>query len=209
MSLLCSSDCGEIEVTLEPNFSPCEFEKRNWGYSKIVRIKCDETFTDITDPEEWAAKIAAGDISVSPISLVNIGEPTSTVLITSGCGEESPGAQEYPINVESYRTKSDLSDYRFYKEVEKNIANTKLILVDCNGIFHLDDDYMAALAAQGDSNPPDLTTLSPGFNYSLTRVPQFIEQDGPGKVGKWVYNLKIITTGMLDGILLPGVYSTL
>jgi hypothetical protein len=209
MSLLCSSDCGEVTVTLNPNYSPCEFEKRNWGYSKIVRLKCDTVFTDITDPSEWESKITSGEISVSPVSLVDIGEPTSTVLITSGCGEESPGSQEYPINVESYRTKSDLSDYAFYKELESNITNTRLVLVDCNGIFHLDDDYIAGIRGQGDSNPPDLSVLNPGFAYSLTRVPQFIQQDGPGKTGKWVYNLKIITTGMLDGILLPGVYSVL
>jgi hypothetical protein len=208
MSLLCSSDCGEVEVVLLPNYSPCEFVKRNWGYSKLIRIKCDEVFADITDPTEWEAKITAGDISVTPISLINIGEPSTTALITSGCGEESPGAQDYPITIESYRTKTDLTDYAFYKELERNIANTRLILVDCNGIFHLNDQYMAGLRME-DSNPPDLSTLTPGFEYSLVRVPQFIEQEGPGKTGKWVYNLKIITPGMLDGVLLPGVYSVI
>lgn len=209
MSFLCSDDCGSVEVTLQPNYSPCEFEKRAWGYSKIVRIKCDITFTDITDPTEWETKIVAGDISVSPISLVEIGEPATTVLITSGCGEESPGSQDYPITVSSYRTKADLSDYAFYKELEANIQNTRLILVDCNGIFHLDDDYIAGLRGQGDSNPPDLTQLNPGFAYSLTRVPQFVQEEGFGKTGRWTYNLKIITQGMLDGILLPGVYNVL
>jgi hypothetical protein len=209
MSQLCSLDCGDLDITLQPNYSPCEFEKRDWGYSKLVRIKCDTVFTDIEDPSEWETKILAGDISVSPISIVRITEPTSTVLITSGCGEESFGTNDYNIEVESYRTKSDLSDYAFWKELTNNVVNTRLILVDCNGIFHLNDQYIAGLRGMGDSQAPDLSLLTPGFAYSMIRVPQFIEEEGPGKTGKWVTNLKISVPGMLDGILLPGVYAQL
>jgi hypothetical protein len=211
MSLLCALDCGEVEVTLNPDYSPCKFERRDWGYSRLIRIKCDEVFTDINDPEEWAAKITAGAISVSPVGQLNIGEPSFTTLITSGCGEETPGSQEYPLDFTTFRTDKDLADYAFFKEVQDNVQNTRLILMDCNGIFHLSDEYYAGLVGGNgsESQPIDLSTLSPGFNYSLTRVPQFVENEGPGKTGNWVVNFKIIKQGMFNGIYLPGVPSVI
>ena len=205
MSLL----CVPCDVPVQPpqSFEDCIIELRKFGASKFALLACNYEFTDITSPAEWEAAIAAGNIAISPSGVLTIGEPEVTNFVITGCGIEAVGELNYPITFTSYSTKLDLSDYDYMIDLFDRSLSLRLIPIDCNSIFNLTPVWSSAVKNQDSESVTASADQSPGFEFSITSPPSWIE--GEGSKGQWSMSFSVKTNKPLNGVYLPGVVNVL
>jgi hypothetical protein len=203
MAVLCNLECGETLVKPLADYSECIPKFRRYGYSHFVLLACDTAFDDITDPLEWEAKVLSDDVHISPRGILNIGQPEGSSFVYDGCGNQAIGSLTYPITFETYMTKDDLSDFLWMENLMDNYQNFRIILRDCNDIFHLEDNFTLALRDGGSSPFAGLTNENPGFVFSITSPPLW--EQGEQDNGKWTITFQVIKQGIFRGVFLPGV----
>lgn len=202
-NLLCSTACGTVPNPPEA-YNGCSDYTRRYGSDYFVLISCDYQFTDILDASEWTTAIAAGDIQISPPGKLIIQPPSSTTFEIEGCGREIVGESEYLMDFESYQAKSDLSDYDYYADLNADVRNFRVIPWMCSGEFLVQDDWQAAVAG---GSPATVSGTTPGFSFSLSQQPAWVE--GEQKKGKWQLQMKVKKDGILRAVDLPGVGAVL
>lgn len=201
MSLLCVP-CDEQNAPPQ-SYEECKVQFRKFGFSRFALVSCDYEFTDITDPTEWEAAITAGSISKSPTGILSIAEPDVTSFAFSGCGLQATGEKTYNLTFNTYSTKGDLGDHRYWDNIDRNHQEFRLIPVDCNGIFYLTPEWIDFLEDQNSANAAAVGLYSPGHAFSITSPPTWVE--GEGSSGQWQMTIQIISNRILTGVELPGV----
>lgn len=204
-TLLLCTPCGEVE--LPENYQDCDIEQRKRGASRFALVKCDYEFTDILDADEWETAIGANDIAVSPEGIVTINEPSADAYIVTGCGKKKVGEIVYNIQFETFATNKDLSDYDYFIKLFKHFEQYRLVLVDCNEIFHLTPAWASLVKYQDSEAAVIAAETSPGFPFSVITPPFWAE--GEGGKGKWTIQFEVITAEPFNGVYLPGVAAEL
>jgi len=99
---ICPSACAP---TLPVTYSGgCGIISRPGGIKKFAFIKCDYTFTDITDPAEWTTAITAGDIVGSGLVLAQKPKGSFTKKRIASCEPEAVVGAEKSITFQDYNT---------------------------------------------------------------------------------------------------------
>jgi hypothetical protein len=203
MSFLCP-DCPTDNIS--PSYSDnCELITRPFGSAQFILFKCDIEFTDITDLDEWTAKITAGEIIVSPIGNFQIGEIASEIAFTEGCGREIRDISSVPFTYETPRVAENYEDEQWYTELDLLQQSYNLGYIDCNACrLHLPFKQVKEI------NTPTVNVSGIGFDFSLNTVPQFVEgAGGAGKSGLWRAQGTFFTTTVINSVEITGLCSIL
>lgn len=203
MADLCSTTCGTI-ANVVSSYWDCTDVFRKCGSNHFILIRCDLQFTDILDPAEWTTRIGENLIHISPPGNFVPQAPTVSPFRVEGCGREVTGVAEYLFDFTTYQTDEGLADYEYWKNLMENSSGYRMILVDCNEIFKLQDDW--ALAIDGGA-PASVSGTTPGFEFSIT-VPAH-EVEGEGEYCVWTTQFKIKKAGGFCARFLPGVLDVL
>lgn len=203
MSDICSTTCG-VQADVIASYWDCVDVFRDCGWKHFVLIRCDWNPADLLDPAEWAAAVAANLVHLSPPGNFIPQAPTVTPFQIEGCGREVTGVAEYLFDFTTYQTDAALADYTYWKDLFANSASYHMIPVDCNRIFHISDDWAAAVTAGA---PATVAGTTPGFEFSVTQVPY--QAPGEGDYCVWTTQFKIRKAGVFCGRFLPGVFEVL
>jgi hypothetical protein len=180
---------------------------RDYGANHFAIIKCDYQFTDITDVAEWEAAVVSGDVAISPPGQLTSPAPTQTVAEIEGCRREIVGNIEHIFDFSTEQTGDSLEDYDYFKDIFTNSAGYRIVFFHCDGRIVMEDEYVD----QASGGVPDVTGLSPGFEFSVSVVPHIVE-NADLRVERWVTQFKV-KRGKNDGVLLaaslPAVYQAL
>ena len=82
----------------------CGVVSRPGGIRKFAFIRCDYTFTDITDPLEWEAAISEGDVIGSGLVLAQKPKGSFTKKRIASCEPEAVVGAEKSITFQDYNT---------------------------------------------------------------------------------------------------------
>lgn len=201
--LLCDTSCG-TPANVPEKYNACIDSFRKFGSKHFVLIGCDVTWTDILDTAEWTTKIGADDLHASPAGILKINEPTVSSFIVEGTGREATGEAEYLIDYETYQTKSDLSDYTYFANIFDNNKSFYIFFLNGSGEWIIQDDWVTEIAG---GTPATISTTSPGFEYSISILPAWVE--GENGWGKWKMQFKVKKTGIFRAALIPGAEAVL
>lgn len=204
MSLICNTTCGSPAKPPLKYDDGCNDILRKFGANVLIFIACDYEFTDILDVAEWTAAIASNDIHVTPAGIVIPQEPSANSFPIEGCGREITGEVEQLIDFETYQTKADLSDHTYFRSLYDDSRAFRVMWLDCNGIFYVENDWADAVAGGA---PATVAGGNPGFEFSLSGLPAWVA--GEEQKGKWKFQLKIKTSSIAGAALLPGVAAVL
>jgi len=146
MSEICYNNC----VTGLPTFdsiNDCNVEDLliSGEIANIIAIKCGETFTDILDAAEWAAKKAANTISI-PF------KGTGSIGAIEGSGEVKVGCQQIQtIHRRPFEYTSPIvdkdghTDVALYNSLLDQKLGINLMFVNCDGILIFASDWGTGL----------------------------------------------------------------
>lgn len=99
---ICPTACAP---TLPSSYSGgCGIISRPGGIRKFAFIKCDYTFTDISDPAEWTTAIANGDVIGSGLVLAQKPKGSFTKKRIASCEPEAVVGAEKSITFQDYNT---------------------------------------------------------------------------------------------------------
>ena len=210
MAAICSVACGArpaVPVSFHDN---CTDIFRKFGSNHFILIKCDYVFTDVTDPAEWTTAIAADNIHISPAGALVLNEPDNPVVQVEGCGREVVGVNTYTIDFRTYQTgvitDNVPQDVKYWRDLVANVGSYRLLMLDCSEIFTVDDGWMDAVEAAG-GGAVALAGQNPGFEFSVSSIPIFVE--GDESLGVWTTQFTVKKTGILEAVQLPGVPAVL
>lgn len=209
MALLCPTACGT--ASLVSTYFDCTDKTRKYGGNYFLLIKCDYQFTDITDPTEWQTAVTNGDIAVSPPGSVVVNAPDASSFVIEGCGREIVGEATYTVDFTTYQvgdnTNNVPDDIVYWRDLLDGSPNYRLVLLDCNEIFRMDDGWMDAIITAAGTPPVTISGANPGFEYSVTQIPFFAA--GEEQLGVWTTQFTVKKIGMMEGALLPGIVPVL
>jgi len=131
----------------------------------LILFDCETAFEDITDAEEWAAKIAAGEVTLIPEGVGELVEPEQTTERISACRSEEVNSEISGLN---YQLKLfdnvTYTDFDLEFDLKNKIAAKTLAFIDCNGLLYIDYTYTS-----GDN---------PGFSDLTSNVFRNFPTDG-------------------------------
>lgn len=202
----CIIGCTD-DIPLKYDNAGCAPVVRKHGFNYFVLIKCDTTFTDIMDADEWASKIASGDIVVSPSFGAFAPGQSTTATIPDGCGNTYPEFMTTPWTFTTYSTEADYEDEDWWYALSNSYKGYLLFFVNCDGRLYMNDAAITAIKAW---TTGALALGEVGFDISLTSTPQFIQgANGAGKAGLWTVSGEITHDKMIRSVEIPGVYAAL
>lgn len=107
------------------------------GISRLVFVKCDSVFTDITDETEWADLIDSDDCEVSHQGKATMPEPTGEDLEIDSCGTKIQVDRKMEIDFMTFLldAESDLHN-TFINDFNKSATAYTCFLIDCNNRFY-------------------------------------------------------------------------
>jgi hypothetical protein len=100
---ICNSACApSLPVSYTGN--GCSIIQAPGGIKIFTFVKCDYTFTDISDTEEWIAAITANDAVLSGYVLAQKPKGTFTKKRIASCQPEAVSGAEKTITFQDYNT---------------------------------------------------------------------------------------------------------
>jgi hypothetical protein len=140
---VCAAACA---VSVPPAYTAgCGVTQRQGGVHRLVFIACDYTFTDITDPAEWAQAITDGDVVISGALLGQKPKGTATKKKTSSCAPEAVVGYERSITAQDFNADPNYDlggiaatyrDFAFWNTLMQNSAKYKFGFVTCDQRFY-------------------------------------------------------------------------
>lgn len=136
---LCDTGCA---IALpNPYSNACRIVTKPGGINRIGFLKCNQDFVDITDNNEWAAAIAAGDAVMSGELLASKPKGTFIKKRVNGCspehvtgGEKTIVFQDY--NDGTYFDADDCAEYDFWNTILANPGAYRVVFVTCDGYLY-------------------------------------------------------------------------
>lgn len=195
MSTLCDTTCGGAAAIPTPYDDACAPERRQHGANYFILARCDVKI-DMEDggiaagdgsatAYNVAGAVAAGVLEISPKGkLIKGSAEVETIENAYGCGQSIPGAITIPFTYETYNTTGceSAADYLYWKNLFDDYQSFRVMWVDCCGFLHY--------------NATDNSTANPGYEFSVTTPPEFIE--GDANLGKWNFAFEITGTELFD-----------
>jgi len=139
----CLEACAPVLATF-PQAS-CGTPTRPGGIKRFIFVKCNVTFSDITDLAEWATKIAAGDVRASGEILGSKPKGSFTQKRLSSCAPEQITGKVSTINFIDNNTDPTpltaptpgaFEDYAFWNSIQENYRSLDLGYITCDGLFY-------------------------------------------------------------------------
>ena len=189
---LCNTACAvAVPKFLEAG---CQIETRPSGISYLGFIKCDYVFTDITDPVEWAAAVAADEAHITTEGIGSKPETTKTTLKLGACRSEQLVGETHTVPFRTYAVDTaTLTDFDIHSDVRDNIEAFRAFWIGCDGLFYMH---------------PDFATESAGFETSFTKW-DYVQTEDSKEPAMYDVELSIDYTGIIKGMDLPGVFAVL
>ena len=165
----------------------CGVVTRNGGISRIVFVKCNYTFVDVTDTAEWSTAIGTGDIVVSGYLLGQKPKGSFTKKRVVSCDPEAVVGAEHTITFQDYNTDTitvgghGVLQYTFWNTILSDTTKYKLMFITCEDYvygsiasFQLEIDEVIEDSSTGSSYFDG--TLS--WNETLMEVPTYVDLSG-------------------------------
>lgn len=162
---LCSPLCGDEDVRVY--CTPCDRQQslRKGAINYIGLLDCSTTFTDISDADEWTAKLTAGEIKLLPELVGELGEPETTTNRLSACRAEEITDEVTTLTAQIFLfDNSSFTDFDMEYDLKNKIAAKTLFFVDCNNILYYRYDWA--------------TGENPGFGNLVSTVSRQFPTDG-------------------------------
>lgn len=205
MSLLCGTSCG-TPANAPSRFDDCAQDVlREFGANHFVLQTCDSAWTDILDTTEWATKIAANDLAISPAGILTINAPTQEQFELEGCGREAIGKLTYTVDFVTYQTEDDHADWTYFHTLFQSSRSWRIMFVDCNQVWMTDADWAAAVIAAGGVGPVTIAGETPGFEFSVIQAPRW--EAGESDYGRWAMQFQIEIRDIIGHCNIPGAYA--
>lgn len=177
---LCVNKCGTAITLPSEYYLPCDEKRLKYGSAGFIFFPCNVRW-NINSQESFDATVKNGSIGVVPRGTLIQGAPTFTEIETDGCGTKEICDIKIPYTFTTYNVDCGGFHTDYWKEFASNIQNFRMMPIDCNGLWAINDawiPYVDAFAAGEPISGPD---ASPGFKMNITSPPQEIEGEG-GKV---------------------------
>lgn len=214
MAVVCAADCGGNPIPAAPQsyHDFCTDEFLPYGSNHFILLECDVDFpTDVGDTtpvtSDWATAITAGKVRKSPAGILTINPPDSEVIVVEGCRRQIDGQTTYTVDFVTYQRAADVSDFDYWNAVLKNVSSYRIMFLDCNGIYNVDDGFKALIDASVAGTPTPSAGANPGIPFSIIQTPTIIE--GEANLSQWSIQFQIQKQGMLEMALIPGLESLL
>lgn len=206
MAILCSTNCGAA-ANLAAYWDACDGSAnyRKYGNNFLALIKCDIAIPDPSDLTAWETAVTNGDIIIYPLGKIDIPAPSvDTSNDVDACLTNVAVRQTYTIEVSTYQTKEDYSDYSFHKNLAKNYSNYRAIWFNCEGAVTMEDDYVDFI----NGVTVDPLTTNPGFAFSVTAPPH--PTQGDGEQTRWLWSMEIQRSAgdIFQTTLVPGLLAS-
>ena len=209
LSFLTACGLCEEEEVLEPRYDKgeCNDVPRNYGYSGFLYADCKVSFTNVLDPAEWTAKIAAGEIGASPgCASLEFGDANDLIAGTDGCGNNVIDCTEQPFTFETYQSHEDYKDEDWFYNFDKKSSRKRLIPIDCNGRLIFDEATTAAIKASLNGDGGAVPANGIGWVWEKTGRAKWVAGDnGKGKRGKWTFSGQFNTNCVMRSCEIPGL----
>lgn len=144
MAVICNTLCGDEQI--RSYCTPCDRVQatRKGAINSILLFNCDTVFEDITDADEWAAKIAAGEITVLPEGVGEITEPDQSTERISACRDEEVINEISGLNFAlKLFDNVAYTDFDMEYDLKNKIASKTLAFLDCNGLLYINYNWVA------------------------------------------------------------------
>jgi hypothetical protein len=162
---LCSPLCGDEDVRVY--CTPCDRQQslRKGAINYIGLIDCATTFNDISSAQEWATKLANGNIKLLPELVGELGEPETTTNRLSACRAEEITDEVTSLTAQIFLfDNAAFTDFDMEYDLKNKIASKTMFFVDCNNILYYRYDW-----APGQN---------PGFGNLVSTVSRQFPTDG-------------------------------
>lgn len=193
----CPTDC-ELDNFPAAYNTLCTPVRKEFGWDDMWLALCSFKFTDITDISEWTAAQDALTLRKMPIGAVEFGQGTSTNIPFTGSRQTFTGAGTYPVTFTTYEMSETSADCIFMQYLKDNAKNLRVFFQDMNGDFRLPSAMVTAILAMSST-----ATIVPGFEFSLTSIPQKLP--GEGDFVKWEFTMDIKLNEVLHDVQIPGI----
>lgn len=135
---ICPSTCAPA---LPVSYSGgCGIVTRPGGIEKFAFIKCDYSFTDISDRNEWIAAVAAGNVVFSGLVLAQKPKGSFTKKRIASCQPEGVVGAEKSITFQDYNTDTVTPNgclaYQFWNTILNDPGSYLLTYYTCDGYLY-------------------------------------------------------------------------
>lgn len=201
---ICNPNCITSR-TKTFNLEECDNPIRKYGSEQFLEFACSVSFDNILDTAEWCQKITDGEIIVSPCGAMDIGDASTDIAGTSGCGREYPDVTEYPFTFQVWDVPADYSDEDWMCDWFDKHSLYNLGVMDCNGRIQLDKRQVREIKDAIAAGTTSLAMANVGIPYSVTNPPQWKANNGNGKRGRWEGSGTFDHAGVLISVEIPGL----
>ena len=182
---ICPSTCAP---TLPDSYSGgCGVITRQGGIKKFAFIKCDYTFTDITDATEWSTAIADGNVVGSGLVLAQKPKGSFTKKRIASCEPEAVVGAEKSITFQDYTTDGVTAggygtlQYQFWNSVLSEPQNYLFAFYTCDGyVYGTINDFQIEIDEVIEDNDTGNTFFDGTITWNdvLMNVPAKVDLDG-------------------------------
>jgi hypothetical protein len=115
----------------------CKIVTRPAGFDRVIFKRCDYTFTNITDLNEWAAALANGDIGSTGRILGSKPKGSATKRRVASCLPERTTNYTRTWNWKDSNTDLEtLTEYDFYQHIDENQDTLNIAFLTCDGLLY-------------------------------------------------------------------------
>jgi len=131
----CNSECADDILQIAG--SGCEIITRPAGIKRVIFGRCDITFLDLQDLDEWAAKLTANEIHATGDILGSKPKGSTTKKKLASCRpQQVTGGTKSIAFTDSNSDNTNFTDYAFYNSVQLNSGGMVFGYITCDDLFY-------------------------------------------------------------------------
>lgn len=164
MSTFCPSGCSSSIPAVAQ--SGCNIVTRPGGVGRLIFMKCDVSFTDITDLTEWQTKMTAGDVHASPEIKGSKPKGTFTKKKVASCRPEKVVSGSKSIQfTDSNADNTNFTDYAFWNHIMANQETLQFAYMTCDDLLY---PFVGDFSLEMDDVRPDTNQEEAVFDGTIT-----------------------------------------
>lgn len=163
----------------------CGIITRPGGIPKVGFVKCDYVFTDISDPLEWQAAIASGDVIASGLILGQKPKGSFTKKRLSSCSPEAVVGGEKTLTFQDYNTDTATPGgnalYTFWNTIQVDPQSYQMFYYTCDQyVYGLIPDFQLEIDEVIEDNNTGNTYLDGTLSWNSVTIetPTKVNLDG-------------------------------
>lgn len=172
--------CTGCSVSVPTLSASCGKNKKQGGLPYLAIVACDYTFTNPTDPAEWASAISANNARVVKGLLGSLADPSNTTKRIGSCDPETLLGRVWTLNFQDYNfteTGSPLvfEKEAFYNDIQADPSKYYLYFGSCDGRMWLVSDFTLMMNVIVPDNNQDARYMNVQVMYQgLTMGTQYV-----------------------------------